>query len=697
MQFALRTVDKLCANMSNMVCYHGISVHDGFFPMAQSRSIARKLALKRKLRGGLSAGLLDSRSLSSFPFASSGLPLCTSALGDEESEQKLMRMTKAELVELILQMREENTGFKSHHSSVCEEEEVQHGAVDFDSKEALIKALEDGIAWPEAGEQEFWNRGPRTGDDGTMCLSEDLQDTRNESYSANKSQSPIHIVHVTAEMAPLAKVGGLGDVVTGLAAASKRQGHIVDVILPFYECIDTTQIEDLVMERTFDSFMGREEDGGHLAMSTVSIECWTGKIEGCPVRLLKPQHVPYFRGGAIYGGSYNETEAYLIFCRASLEYMAQSGMDVDIIHAHEWQGAAVPMLFWELFSSRMPHARPILTIHNMDNTGECRQDEFAATGVSGSLFASVDKALDERTIGHNPERLCLLKGGIVYSSAVTTVSPTYAQETLTGGTAGFLQSTLAKPEVTNKYMGILNGIDTDVWNPATDPYLPACFSSHIPNGKSLCKKYLQRGLGMNEDPEKPLVAVISRLVPQKGIHLIEHAAVQTMEKGGQFVLLGTGHASGGLQGIAHDRFRDNKDMSMLFMYSEPLSHLIYAAADMFLVPSMFEPCGLTQMIALRYGGVPIVRRTGGLADTVRDVSASGSNDAAPPLRGNGFVFDGVDAGSLEEALDRAFSMYTTSPQAWHTLSTNNMKESICLSWDGSGASYEQLYLGCLNR
>jgi starch synthase len=313
------------------------------------------------------------------------------------------------------------------------------------------------------------------------------------------------------------------------------------------------------------------------------------------------------------------------------------------------------------------------------------------------LFASVDKALDERTIGHNPERLCLLKGGIVYSSAVTTVSPTYAQETLTGGTAGFLQSTLAKPEVTNKYMGILNGIDTDVWNPATDPYLPACFSSQIPNGKSLCKKYLQRGLGMNEDPEKPLVAVISRLVPQKGIHLIEHAAVQTMEKGGQFVLLGTGHASGGLQGIAHDRFRDNKDMSMLFMYSEPLSHLIYAAADMFLVPSMFEPCGLTQMIALRYGGVPIVRRTGGLADTVRDVSASGSNDAAPPLRGNGFVFDGVDAGSLEEALDRAFSMYTTSPQAWHSLSTNNMKESICLSWDGSGASYEQLYLGCLNR
>ena len=463
--------------------HHGISARDLFPSMIQSRSMARASALKGKLRDGPSGGLLHPSSVSLFPFASSRAVLVTRALGNGEcSDQKLMKMTKAELVELILRMREEHAVLENHSSSVEEEEgkgdEARPGTVDFSSIEAFVKALEDGIAWPEAGEDEFWNRGPRA--DGTMCLSEELQDTRKEPYGSATNTSPIHIVHVTAEMAPLAKVGGLGDVVTGLAAASLRKGHVVDVILPFYECLDTTQIADLQMERKFDSFMGREEDGGHVKMSTVSVECWTGKIEGCPVRLLKPQNVPYFRGGAIYGGSYNEAEAYLMFSRASLEYMAQSGMQPHIIHAHEWQGAAVPMLFWELFSSRMPQSKPILTIHNMDNTGECRQDEFAATGVSGSLFASVDKALDERTIGHNPERLCLLKGGIVYSSAVTTVSPTYAQETLTGGTAGFLQSTLAKPEVTNKYMGILNGIDTDVWNPATDPYLPACFSSSCP-------------------------------------------------------------------------------------------------------------------------------------------------------------------------------------------------------------------------
>lgn len=346
----------------------------------------------------------------------------------------------------------------------------------------------------------------------------------------------------------------------------------------------------------------------------------------------------------------------------------------------------------------MPSTRPILTIHNMDNNGECRQDEFAATGVSGSLFASVDKALDERTIGHNPERLCLLKGGVIYSSAVTTVSPTYAMETLTGGSAGFLQSTLAKPEVAAKYMGILNGIDTDVWNPATDPYLPACFSSHIPEGKAMCKAYLQRGLGLEEAPDKPLVAVISRLVPQKGIHLIEHAAVKTVEIGGQFVLLGTGHASGGLQSLAHDRFKDNKNISMMFMYSEPLSHLIYAAADIFLVPSMFEPCGLTQMIALRYGAVPLVRRTGGLADTVHDIDETRQDDdnaIGVPSKGNGFVFDGVDAHSIEHTLSRAFDTYQNSPDQWKELSTRNMRDSVMFSWDNSLSSYEQLYLGVL--
>lgn len=675
-----------------------------------------------RIPGGLP--LLQKRHLhirQRFPSINKPIKAATSSV-----ESSLMKMTKKELVDLILELKHEKelleeelslynpkvTVIKEQNAParLSEDDEIGDGMsgvsqsntnLDFDSKESLLSALRDGIVWPDADKGfEFWTQNPRK--EGILALSESLQDLGVTQIENNSpSERKMHIVHVTAEMAPLAKVGGLGDVVTGLGLASLRKGHTVEAILPFYECIDISQVEDLRLERTFDCPTGHDnnDDSGHIDMSFIRFEAWSGRIEGCPVIMLKPLDVPFFKGGAIYGGSYNETQAYLIFCRAALEYMAQSGMQPNIIHTHEWQGAAVSMLFWELYSSQMPSTRPILTIHNMDNSGECRQDEFAATGVSGTLFASVDKALDERTIGHNPERLCLLKGGVIYSSAVTTVSPTYAQETLIGGSAGFLQSTLAKPEVAAKYMGILNGIDTNIWNPATDPYLPACFSSHVPEGKALCKAYLQRGLGLEESPDKPLVAVISRLVPQKGIHLIEHAAIKTVDLGGQFVLLGTGHASGGLQSLANDRFREDKNMSMMFMYSEPLSHLMYAAADIFLVPSMFEPCGLTQMIALRYGGVPLVRKTGGLADTVRDVeqipTAQGEFDSPIGVssKGNGFVFDGVDAHSVEQTLVRAFDLYRQSPDEWKDLSIRNMRDSFMFSWDSSLSSYEQLYVG----
>lgn len=655
------------------------------------------------------------------------------------------RLTKSQLIDMIIDLQKERNELISALGGEEKDESSEMGSVGdglgdvehvYESVDDVIAAIEQGINWPSAG-SEFWKNEAR---DKPCKLADDMQDL-GDPMSSYATTNALHVVHVTAEMAPLAKVGGLGDVVTGLSASSIRKGHKIEIILPFYECIDIKGIENLQFERKFESPTGQEENG-MMQHKSMTMESWTGVIEGCPVVLLRPDWEAsgsnMFRGGAIYGGSYNETNAYLTFCRASLEYLSQSGRRPDIIHAHEWQSAAVPMIFWELYSSTMPNTRPVsgcmaqishcqfgtpqshyfchqqislfvqvFTIHNMDNSGECRQDEFAATGMSGDVFATVERALDERTIGHNPERLCLLKGGVVYSSVVTTVSPTYAKETLTGGSAGWLQSTLARPEIAAKYVGVLNGIDTNVWNPAIDPYIPACFSSSIPQGKALCKKYVQRGLGMEEKPDAPLVAVISRLVPQKGIHLIERAVGRTEEMGGQFVLLGTGHAAGGLQNMAQHVYADNPNVAMLFMYSEPLSHLIYAAADMFLVPSMFEPCGLTQMIALRYGAVPIVRCTGGLADTVHDVdegestqhSASDTDGqyATNSNKGNGYVFHGVDAASLDEALERAFSLYKNNPEAWKALSIKNMRESTQFSWDGAAASYEQLYAGATGQ
>jgi len=502
-------------------------------------------------------------------------------------------------------------------------------------------------------------------------------------------------------MAPVAKVGGLGDVVTGLAKACLVRNATVEVILPFYECLNPDGVQDLTLEREFDCPKGRVQDTD-MHMGVLKTQAWTGSVDQCPVVLLRPDWEasgsPLFRGSKIYGGSYNETEAYLYFCRAALEYLRTSDRSPpDIIHAHEWQASAVPMLFWERFHESFPRTKPVLTIHNMDSSGECRQDEFAATGVSGAIFATVEKALDERTIGHNPERLCLLKGGVVYASAVTTVSPTYATETLSGGAAGWLRSTLARPDVAAKYWGVLNGIDTESWNPASDPALPACFNAAHPEGKALCKRFLQRGLGLDEDPAKPMVAVVTRLVPQKGIHLIEHAASRCAALGAQFVLLGTGHADGGLRRMAGEQFRDHTDIHMEFTYSETLARMIYGAADMFLVPSVFEPCGLTQMIALRYGAVPIVRATGGLADTVRDVDASRESDETRPgaPAPNGFVFSGVDSASLDSALDRAVAMYNERPDEWAALCAASMADSDRWSWKQPAESYLQLYSGAL--
>lgn len=541
---------------------------------------------------------------------------------------------------------------------------------------SIAHPLDTDVLYPSPLEGAFWDREARSSP-STLPTTTILKEFK-------KYESPMHIIHVSAEMAPLAKVGGLGDVVTGLARACLARGHVVEIMLPFYAAIPESAVEGLKHVMDCDIPKARSQDGV-LQHSSLRTSMFSGKIDGCDVLLVRPDWSAsnLFQGDRIYGGSYNEIEAYLFFSRACLEFIKATGRRPDIIHAHEWQTAAVPMLFWEMGTFQNYPTRLALTIHNFGSPGECRQDEFAATGFAGEVFATVDKALDERTIGHNPERLCLLKGGIVYSTVVTTVSPSYAHETLHGGAAGWLQSTLARPDIAAKYCGVLNGVDTVSWDPATDTVLPAQFSASAPQGKAICKKYLQMGMGMDVDPNKPLVAVISRLVPQKGIHLIEHAVHRTLELGGQFIVLGSGHADGGLRGLADNQLRDNSDAQFKFLYSERLARLIFAAADMFLVPSMFEPCGLTQMMALRYGAIPIVRRTGGLADTVFDVDVN-------PSLGNGYVFEGIDGGAVNTALDRAIARYNDGQ--WTELQQKVMAESGCWGWDAAPVTqYLQLY------
>ncbi|XP_058223107.1 probable starch synthase 4, chloroplastic/amyloplastic [Rhododendron vialii] len=495
-----------------------------------------------------------------------------------------------------------------------------------------------------------------------------------------KDSDPMHIVHVTAEMAPIAKVGGLGDVVTGLARACLSRGHKVDIMLPLYECIQKQQINELALLTTYNSY----HDG-----NWVPTNAYTGLVSGIPVIFIEPSN-QFFKGQHVYGGSYNELEAYLFFSRACLEWMQVTGTQPDIIHIHEWQTTGLPLLYWDMYHYlSLQKPRIVLTIHNMEHYGECTQEQLSKCGLDGSIYATVEKAVDDRTIGHNPERLCLLKGGIVYSNAVVTVSPTYLRETLC---SGWLTGTLIRNR--DKYFGILNGIDTTVWNPATDVFLPAKFSAQITEGKEICKLFVQRGLGLvSEDISTsritrrvPLVVCITRLVAQKGLHLITHAIKHVEELGGQLVVLGK--ASDGRVEREFEAFADmhsqGSSIRILLMYSEELAHMLYAAADMVLVPSIYEPCGLAQMIGMRYGAVPIVRKTGGLADTVFDM-----DDQSHAEMANGFVFEGIDEGSLNWALDRAFSHYREKLNEWNDVVRKIME--IDNSWNNTAGKYIDVY------
>jgi starch synthase len=586
--------------------------------------------------------------------------------------------------------------------------------------------LARGVNWPSASSGDAWRStgsNMPSPEDAFFWLAPARSSPAPLDIAANtpaaaalppQDPRPLHVVHLAAELAPHAKVGGLGDVVTGLARACLARGHRVQVALPFYEFLKeqagasgsrspsptgTTVVENLKHEGDVDVPKGRLHDG-RVALDPLPTSVFSATIAGVPVLLIRPAdraRSNLFKGARIYAGGYNETEAYVYFCRAALEWLACSGAQPDVLHLHDWQCAPAAMLFWSLYHASaggpFQRASVAMSIHNLSSTGEARADEFGAfAGLDPSVsdqFSHVDRALDERTIGHNPERLSLLKGGIVYSAAVVAVSPTYAKE-IAADASGWLRPTFAREDVRRKLKGILNGIDHDEWNPASDPHLAANYSAQSPQGKRLCKEFVQRGLGLDVDSQAPLVIAVTRLVPQKGIPLILAAVRRAIELGGQAVVLGTGHADGDFRRLADsDELRGSGRGRVVLLHSEALAHQLYAAADVVLVPSIFEPCGLTQMIAARYGAVPLVRRTGGLADTVADVDDPQSG--WPLSRGaGGYVFDAPSEDAVRAALDRCLKRYKEQPEEWQGLCEHNMRCNF--SWSGGSAGeYVQVY------
>ncbi|KAL0924563.1 hypothetical protein M5K25_005401 [Dendrobium thyrsiflorum] len=491
----------------------------------------------------------------------------------------------------------------------------------------------------------------------------------------------LHIVHIAAEIAPVAKVGGLGDVVLGLSKALQRKGHLVEIVLPKYDCLQEDQIIELkALDVAVESFFD-----GQLFKNKI----WVGIVEGLPVYFIEPHHPSKFFWRGEFYGEHDDFKRFSFFSRAALELLYQAGKKPDIIHCHDWQTAFVAPLYWDIYAAKgFNSARICFTCHNFEYQGTAHFSELSSCGLDIQRLNRPDRMQDNSV----PDRINPLKGAIVFSNIVTTVSPTYAQEVCTPEGGRGLHGTLRLHS--KKFVGVLNGIDTDSWNPSTDIILPVQYSADELQGKAENKRALRTQLELSSaDAFQPLVCCITRLVPQKGVHLIRHAIYQTVELGGQFVLLGSSpvaHIQRDFEGIA-SHFKNHPHVRLLLKYDDALSHMIYAASDMFIIPSLFEPCGLTQMIAMRYGSVPIVRRTGGLNDSVFDVD----DDSIPVQYRNGFTFLTPNEQELNNAMERAFKYYKKSPENWQKLVQKIMR--LDFSWESSAQQYEELYEKTVTR
>lgn len=484
----------------------------------------------------------------------------------------------------------------------------------------------------------------------------------------------LFVVHITPELSPVAKVGGLADVVYGLSREMETRGHHVEIILPKYDCMRYDHIWGL--QRTFDDLWVPWYDGA------IHCSVYFGEVHGRKCFFIEP-HSPdnFYDRGAVYGFN-DDVLRFAFFSRAAMEFLWKSGKQPDIIHCHDWQTALVPVFLYEIYQPLgMNHPRVCFTIHNFKHQGATGAQVLTASGLNRpEYYLHYDRLGDN----HNPHVINLMKGGVVYSNFITTVSPRYAMEAKDEGQGFGLEPTLHIHHV--KYGGVVNGIDYDAWNPESDPLIPVHYTLEKVEAKYGNKKALRDRL-LIADSEKPIVAFVGRLDPQKGLELVRHALFFTLAQGGQFVLLGSspdGAINSYFWGLK-EQFNENPDVHLEIGYNEELAHLIYAGSDMMVVPSRFEPCGLTQLIAMRYGSIPVVREIGGLADTVVDKDYS----ARPLHERNGYLFHDYDEKGLESALGRALACYYQYPEHFRDLIRNAMRYDY--SWNHPGQDYLNIY------
>ena len=473
--------------------------------------------------------------------------------------------------------------------------------------------------------------------------------------------APMRIAMVASECEPFAKTGGLADVVDALSRALKRLGHEVDVYLPRYRGVEPPGPADTL-------HLSVPEGAGQVA----AVRLLSAPADGYRLRLV--DHPPYYDRPDFYvadGADYADNGArFALLGRTALEAMRAEGAPADIVHAHDWEGAPALLLLRHRYrrDELVGGAAAVLTCHNLAYHGWVPRH-------------AVGTQLDLPGWLGFPEGVDLLREGILGADMVNTVSPGYARESTVDGYGGGVEDALRS--LGDRYVGILNGLDTELWDPARDPAITAPYSAAEPAGKDACRAALCAELGL--DPDGPLLAMVSRLDPQKGFDLLTAAAPSLIGDGARLCVLGTGDHS--LVAELHwaaghypDRLRIEE------RFDRHLARRIYAGADAFMMPSRFEPCGQGQMIAMRYGTLPIVRSTGGLADTVLDADAD-------PAAGNGFTFGPADPSALLDACRRAMAALADPPRR-RELQLHAM--AVDWSWDGPAREYERLYRQALD-
>ncbi len=476
------------------------------------------------------------------------------------------------------------------------------------------------------------------------------------------------ILFTSSECVLFIKTGGLADVVGSLATVLAREGHDVRVVLPMYTAIEFSWQQKMETLLHFDVQLGwRRQYCGVMTL----------KHDGVTYYFLDNKY--YFGRPYIYGLGGDEYERYAFFCRAVLNALPLIDFQPDIIHAHDWQAGMVPALLKIQYQHLPFYAsiRTMFTIHNLQYQGIFGIKEVQdVMGLGDGLWSS-DK-LEFSGCAN------FMKAGLVYTDIITTVSPSYAQEITTAYYGERLDGLIRARK--GELYGVINGIDTELYNPETDTQISHTYTKDTLDFKQINKKALQKEMGLDVRADTPLIAMVGRLSNQKGLDLVDCVLGDIMAEDLQVAVLGMGDSRyTNLFSWAETKYKGK--LAARFAMDSALAHKMYAGADFFLMPSLFEPCGLSQMIAMRYGSVPIVRETGGLRDTVLSYNEDSKE-------GNGFSFQNYNAHDMLSVIRRALDYYKHQKEILHTLRVRGMEGDY--SWTHSAKEYIQLYQKLLN-